>query len=307
MEDFNDAMANIDGGMSAAWMGLLRTAYNQYQLATLAERLPVQSGMFLQRLNSGAENTSGMMLWRDYGWIARSETAMKGSDLAAYFTVDQPMVMVKDDLAACVPMSATFTPPCPGQITRVTIRGNYNGCESERATWRIRFINLETGECEADQVCGAVLINGKVVAGEPVLDEVDLRFHTGVSYRLEVIPMDATVNGTFKLGYHRGSSYSMAGTGSAVWTLTDPAGGADALALIHYGSYGKGGTVSLAWDGKAMTPRRTRTFTDNKGRTVTELEYRRGGPVDGSSELRLTASCPAGGELCIYNWGAVLV
>lgn len=308
MDDFNAAMVGIEEGISAERTGLLRAAYNLYQVAAVSDQIPVENGMFVQKLGGKTlpGNVRNMVACDDYCWIARGERELTGVDLKAYFTIDQQMKVVKGDVAAGVPLIATFHPPAPGQITRVIIRGNYNSCDSKAATFRVRFTNLSTGECD-DVVCNAVLLSGNIGAAEPVLDEVNLQFHMGVSYRLEVIPLDATFNGAFELGAQKVTMHMMTSTARLSKTFDSEEAGTDAIALIQYGTYGNGGTLEFTWGGQSPAPHRTRTFKDGKGRTVQELEFHRSGGAPRRSYMGLEITCPPGGEVCIYNWGAVLI
>lgn len=313
MEDFNAMCGSIEGGLTAGkdalQSGLFRAAYNHLQLIAAEAVIPEQKGVFYQKLRGETPpaNVSNMLAWDDYCWIARGTTTMNGESMKPYLVVEQPLAMVKDDLDACVPMTATFSPPVPGQMDQVILRGGYSGCDAKKCTFRMKFTNLSTGACEMDVTREAEFGSGNIALGQPALKDLILRFHGGIKYRLEVVPLEATVRGTFQLAIQTISSCHMSTVGTITQTVKDPEGGSDGLMLLRYGTYGEGGTLALDWDGKALTPHRVRTFTDEKGRTVHELEYRKGEAVPKSSTLRLTASCPVGGELCFYDWGVILI
>ena len=83
--------------------------------------------------------------------------------------------------------------------------------------------------------------------------------------------------------------------------------GRGGLALVQYSYTGKAPTLKLTWEDSQLSPNRTRTFTDEQGRTMREAEFRRTASVPLNSTLKITCTCPAGSDVSVYQLGAVLI
>lgn len=322
MEDFNAMCADIEAGLNSnleavhqagadqtalaetLWKGLCRSAYIHYCNLAAAEVTPWQIGFFRQVMNGETlpENVTGMLQEDGFCWLSGG-TELKGADI---FAALSPHVLrfTKDVMSSCITMLAAFTSPGPGWITGVSVNGYYNE-STGRAKVHLTFTNVTTGEVlvNTDTTLGLKAGSG----GGTYSLGFRARLHTGQKYRLEVQPLEASCTGDFTIERVSASAISGTGAASVLHTFREEETSQGGLVLVRYAACGQTPALSLRWDGQTLQPLRTRAITDSQGRALSETEFCRSTPVPKDSSLQLNLSCPKGGDLALYEWGAVLI
>jgi hypothetical protein len=206
----------------------------------------------------------------------------------------------------------TFTPPYSGRLTQLRLTGNYTGNDGivNNGACTMTLTNLTTGQVEV-KVNASLGFNFSGSKGTFPVD-VDWLLHGAQQYRLDVTlnALDITVNLYPDLTATSNYALTCVGYQLAEASVSKTAAGEESLggiALAHYTTWGNGGALSLTWDGETISPACTRTITDQAGRTVQEAEFRKNSTIPASSSLTLNLACEAGGELSLYDWGAMML
>lgn len=350
MEDFNDAMAGIEQGLTGVrdagaeersalagqietvrreaasrdstnlaqgradlQRGLFRLAYNQCAHLLELEETPVLDGIFLQRLDRGEipSNNTGMELHQDGVWCASSgpggtiEAIQDGMEEIAM------LELVKDKLSNCKKAVYTFAPTGAVCIHRMTMSGGFGDNDKSEGRVLITVDNLTRGIREVERESG----NGAegLTRGGSLKVAPYAYMHGGDKYRLEIIPLTATLTGTFYhgKGVRMTLEYFDLSTNNFSATLFHKFGaeetGHGGLILVRYDAYDKGGSMTASWGGEEQQPLQVRAFTDRRGRAIKEAEFRFTQPIPGGSTATLKATVPSGGDVILYNWCAALL
>lgn len=219
--------------------------------------------------------------------------------------------LVKGKLADCKKAVYTFAPTGAVCIHRMTMSGGFNDNDKSEGRFLITLDNLTRGVREVERESGNGVENW--TSGGNIKVDPYAYMHGGDKYRLEIIPLTAPLSGTF---YHRKGlqmtlEYFDLSTNDFSATLFHKFGAAETghggLILARYDPYDKGGALTASWGGVEQQPLRVRSFTDRKGRTVKEAEFRFTDPIPGGSTATLKATVPSGGDIILYNWCAALL
>ena len=291
---------------------LFHIAYNHYHLLAAAPAAPWQTGFFHHRLG-GAINPVTANGWADVNWAIwhpHAAATYTSNDFRACFQQLSQMVIVKDNAAANRPLVIQFTPPGPGRITKMPIYAQMRNNNGSRGYWHMSFINMATGECEAETTHVSTFelhgsVNVTAVIKEPFY------FSGGVTYQFVVTSEDSGYNCTIDFPNASASfaaeSLNAGPTGVVAHTFQIGEAAEDGAVLVQYRTLGAGCTLALTWDGKVLSPAQTHTFVNTDGRTVREAMFRKNGAVPASTSLQLHVNCPVGQEIFLYSLGMMTV
>lgn len=293
--------------------GLFRPAYNQCSHFLDLDEAPVLNGAFVQRLGGEKkpDNSQGIELHQDGVWCASSGPGGTIEDVQSHMTMVSPLESVKGNLASCKKCVLTFAPTGAVCIQRIGLNGYTNDNDGSEARFKITLDNKTRGVRELE----TELTGG--LAGKNHTSKIPLNLfaylHGGDFYQLEIIPLTAGFNGTFR--YAKGDNMTIErydlGTGSFSGTLFHTFGteesGLGGLLAVRYAAYHKKAALTASWGGGEQTPFRTRRFTDSQGQDVIEAEFRFNAPISGGSTATLKATVQSGGDVIIYNWFAALL
>lgn len=344
MEDFNAMCAGIEAGLTAAqeqstdtsgrldqvrqeaagradadraaakealYQGLAHLARNHYRALSLESELPWQIGVFRQKLDGDQlpAGTSGMRQLGRQAWVMGTPGSVTNDVVKEAITQVQKLQIVLHQLGECKPMILTFTAPGPGILENFYVSGTYNSGSGEL---RLKCVMqcLDTGEVVAEEEISSTFSSSSGVTGATFHPAAC--FHTGCRYQITVEPL--TANANYGLSYSAASSSPVkvtplpaVGPGTLTHTLQDQEDNRGGIALVRFQPCGAGGSFSLRWNGRTLTPAALRSITGPNGETLREAEFQYKDPLPAASTLTLTATPSAGGELGIFEWGAVLV
>lgn len=312
--DFNAAMASLEGGLtecrdaaaagsvqasSALYAGLFRLAYNHWHAAAALESFPAQAGVFRQGFARGEGGSApGAIQMDDCVWLVNGSEALAIKHITPTLNKGDKISTTQGSSGST---NAYFTPPYGGRLTGITVRihctefsGNVIMPCSFEIQAKKRVLGQGSGELNLTQ-------NGYSTMTLPV----DMPLHAGERHTLTMRVSNMRFTGTIEIfglevtGYQTPSAY-------ATHTLQSENSSLSGLALVHYETCGTGSTLSLQWDGETLAPQKTRSFIQS-GRTVQEAEFRLNRPVSAASSLRLSITCGSGGDIALYDWGAILI
>ena len=210
-------------------------------------------------------------------------------------------------------MAATFTAPHPGLVTELHPFGRVtNSIAGDPGDCTVRLINQTNAKqpvLEHEERASFGFSKGNTGDGEFTLP-VHFLLRTGQRYRLEVEMDNLNSRPELKLrqsdAFFKVTGYQTASASVSCGYQTEETG-RGGLALVQYSYTGKAPTLKLTWEDSQLSPNRTRTFTDEQGRTMREAEFRRTASVPLNSTLKITCTCPAGSDVSVYQLGAVLI
>ena len=326
MEDFNAAMAGIEDGLDQAsrearaaaqtanaavtpasfQSGLLRAAYNHYWLLSCQDALPWQIGVLRQSFAEGAGgSTTGFMQRGDRVWTGNGEEELTLEHVRSSFSQVQAMSPTQGT------MILEFTTPHPGRLVQVLVNGRTVNHGGDPGDCTLRLLNRTgggAGVLEEEQRSSFNFATGSS-AGYFKLP-VDLVVHAGQKYRLEIVMDNLDAQPSFSTSRSI-ECLTFVGVqvpgASAVCRLQTDEKSQGGVALAYYAYSGAEPALTLNWDGTVLSPCHLRTVTDAQGRTLREAEFRRTTAVPVSSTLTLQVNCPAGGDVSLYELGAVLI
>ena len=335
MRDFNQMCRDIDAGLdrnaqaaaaaagaaadaastagaavtpSALNSALFRAAYNHYHLVDRMEPIPRQSGVLRLPFVEGAKTTvTGFLQEKDLLWAANGTKLLTVSDLRSSFSSLQALSPTQRLMAA------TFTAPHPGLVTELHPFGRVtNSAAGDPGDCTVRLINQTNAKqpvLEHEERASFGFSKGNTGDGEFTLP-VHFLLRTGQRYRLEVEMDNLNSRPELKLrqsdAFFKVTGYQTASASVSCGYQTEETG-RGGLALVQYSYTGKAPTLKLTWEDSQLSPNRTRTFTDEQGRTMREAEFRRTAAVPLNSTLKITCTCPAGADVSVYQLGAVLI
>lgn len=313
-EAANADSANLAKSKSDLQKGLFRLAYNQCAHLLELEEAPALDGIFLQRLDLGKvpSNCTGMELHPDGVWCASSGPGITRESIQSSMTAVSSLKMVKNDPSACQKGVFTITSPGAVLIDRLALSGHFNdNADREKARFRLTLDDLTRNARVMDTEVESRL--GGMTYGIQVSVDLYLCLQGGDTYQLELTPLYSPITGTFT--HKKGDEMSLelfdTGTGSSSATVTgsfrQAETGFGGLILVRYDAHNKGGALTARWGGGEQQPLRVRTFTDRKGREVTEAEFRFTGSIPGGSKPVLKTTVPSKGDVVVYNWCAALL
>lgn len=334
-QDFNNAMANIENGLTenrTAHAGttsrLLRLAYNCWQHLSALPEIPYQDGGFRQGFAKG-ENpldqyipgkpetysaVNGMLQLPDRLWTANWDQILRIDDFRSTFRVLSP-ISTKSNSDTC---SFTFTPPVSGYLYNVVLNGTFSGNQKDDSgKW------TNDGSCTVriyDDLSSTLLqespsaINFSGYSGYGFFRIPFTFFLIGKTrYRIEVqmkkmeISIEYTLNPSAESVTQALELYGRKQESvSFTRRLRAEDSRQDGLVLVRYATRGPEGSVSIDWMDETLTPRTVRTV-DFRGLEVREAEFRPGKTVPPDSTLTLNIRCGKDGEFSLFDWGAMLI
>lgn len=293
---------------SAMQNGLFRMAYNHYHLIELAEVLPSQNGVLRQPFAEGEKTAAtGFLQEKDLLWAANGTKLLTVEDLRTDFQPLQAITLTQRTMAA------TFTAPHPGLVTEIHPFGRItNSSAGDPGDCTVRLINRTNPArplLEYEERTSFGFSQGNT-ADDLFTLPVHLPLHTGQRYRLEVEMDNLSSKPDLKLQrseeFFAVTGYQTA-SASVSCNFQAAEAGKGGLALVRYSYAGSAPALKLTWGPSRLTPHRTRTFTDEQGRKTQEAEFRQTGLIPASSTLKIDCTCPAGGDVSLYQLGAVLL
>lgn len=338
MDDFNAAFANIDKGLSdrsqavdnlsgqitsvsntlsqqitdralesATFNRFCLAAYNHYHLAKLSDPFPRQMGAFHQSFTPEDVTVPGMTRRGDCCYMGVGTRAVSLKAFYDSLIVDSQLRVASG--GGVSPLVIRFTPTMPGILKTIRLSGPYEAYSPylQDGPCQVTLTNLSTGATEASV---KTTLDMKYGSGNSVRSvALNLPFHSGYSYRLRVEPQNNTYDYNSLMCFDGEFAAELLNLPAADITRQingiDPCSGG--IVLAHFNAYAAGGTVSLLWNNQKISAYKTRTITDEEGRSLKEIEFRKNGAVPANNTLQLQLRCNANGELGLYRWGAVMI
>lgn len=334
-QDFNNAMANIENGLTenhAAHTGnnsrLLRLAYNSWQHLSAMPQVPHQDGTFRQGFAKGenpldayvpgnpesSNSVNGMAQLPDRLWTANWDKALVAEDFYSTFQV-RSSISSKTNSDTC---SFTFTPPVSGYLYAVMLKGEYHentmnalGQWANDGACTVRIYNDLSGELLKESPSTFNFIGNNAMGIFRASFEA---FLIGkIRYRIEVkmvkmgITLEFTMNpkteGSIPALLLYGRKQESASFTRRVQSEEASQAG---LVLVRYDTRGPESSLSVDWVGETLAPRTVRTV-EYRGQQVREAEFRPGKSIPTDSTVTLNIQCGKDGEFSLFDWGAVLV
>ena len=293
--------------------GLLRLAYNHCHMLAALERRPPQRGCFFQQFQGLSAHTGvgGLLARGDALWFARGAFSCTSEEFRASLKQVSQMKVAKGNAEANMPLVIRFMPPGPGCLIEIPVLIQFQELSCKDTVFHLALYNENTGEYEAERDFTQILKSDHSYYGGYYQIQTELFFSGKFNYRIEISTRDGRYSGTMDYNASTGRFTATSLTDDTVGTIsrTVQCGEArmDGIVLVHYRLIGTGGTLSLSWDGTAVSPYRTRSIVNIDGKTVTESEFRRNAAVPAATALKLTAKCHEGGEIALYSWGMAAV
>ena len=317
MEDFNDAMNSLETGLTACHSmaeaggsdaknalnaGLYRMAYNHWHAVAAPDAFAGQAGVFRQGFAEGeGGNAPGMVQMEDGMWMVNGDARLTINNMLSSITSTEiSSDNGKDN------MTINFTPSYSGRLTGIQLLAYFNvsgGSNSGLYTLSLYERGQLVAESSGDM--------GLTTLGSTYVTlPANIQLHAKYSYqvKLQMTKLDFYAN--IKLEKNA-SCMTVTGYQIPSSAISCPLSFAETsqkgLFLVHYDSLGEGGSLSLTWDGEEMTPLAIRTITNERGKTVKEAEFRLTREIPANSNAQLKLECNKGGEIVLYDWGAILL
>lgn len=312
--DFNEAMSNLDSGLTACrdtaaqgstqanaalLQGLFRLAYNHYFHLLDAEKDLWQTGVFTQSFARGAGGkVTGMLQQENMVWTGQYQDD-PGTDAVSTARKVQAMAETGDTY------SFSFSARRGVHVTGIKLTGNVNWPSSTANNYTIRLVNKSKNTVDAE-----IHSTLELISSARFVMPVDFVLHTNQAYQIDIIreeqefPQVWIASTTNYLELENTPNTA----GVATLTIKDNGANMGGLVLVHYTSWGTGGTLSLNWDSEMIAPCAVREITIKDGRKLQVAEFRRTSEIpDSSSTIKLTLTCSEGGDMELYRMGGVLV
>lgn len=333
-QDFNNAMANIENGLTenhAAITGgnsrLLRLAYNSWQHMSAMPEVPHQDGTFRQGFAKGENpldtyvsdkpetrnSVNGMAQLPDRLWTANWDAPLQADSIRPTIRV-LSAISTKSKSDTC---SFTLTPPASGYLYYIWLYGSYEGNEknvldmlTNDGTCIVRLYNNLSGELlqQFNSSLGFILTSATGFFRIPCAC-----FLTGqTTYRIEVqlFKMNISIECTLDLQQQQVNPLDVYGRKQENVSFTRriqaEEASQDGMVLVRYSARGPESGVSINWMGETLAPRTVRTV-NFRGLEVREAEFRPGKPIPADSTVTLNIRCGKNDEFSLFDWGAVLI
>ena len=343
--DFNSAMANIEDGLSSsaakdqeldekitgvelvtsqsltssitalrsdAMESLYRLAFNNYCCIAEADAPIWQTAGFHQRMTGEGtalpDGVSGMLHRGSSCWMARSPDGLSPDGFTT--EVVQELHITSNNMEPPVPLIAIITPSVSGILDSINVHVYTPQCSIYNSPhFTFTFADAECGVVEAsgevqwspDKTVG-VLKGPTFPCGVPVCQ--------GRRYELRVVPLYSgyefrirqnSIDPIFTLSpvdiptatLTRSFSVEDVSRGGALW--------------VRCFSGGAGGTMSLNWGGKTLSPRIIRSVTTGKGEQMMDAEFRNDAATAKNQRVTLTIHCNKGGTIELKSWSAAMI
>ena len=293
--------------------GLHRAAYNHLNLLA-AVPAAHQLGAFIQRFGtSGGGSVSGMVQRADFAWMTHAPALLSLENTRSTIQLRHNLTTTTHSL------EFYFTPPYYGILRSMRLLGTYNNPSSARdVEFRVRLKNNNVVVDERRMVRmmssgqGTLRETVNNVARDGYTMGLDMLVHSGVTYLVEVMLDTLSIQPNFTINPNGEECMVFTGVNTASASIQRTISTGEArpggLALVHYGTWAAGGAPSLVWDGVSMPSASViRTIGSRNGLPLLEAEFRRSTEAPANSTIRLTMSCNSGGDVSLYDWGAVLL
>lgn len=314
--DFNDAMANIENGLSqgdtdrAALCGaLMRQACNYWRRMAALSEAPWQEGFFRQGFAKGENSAIGRVVQLDDRiWTTSGNTPLRFEDIEVEKLSN---ISSEQGTDTC---SFTFTLPIAGYMKYFLMKGYFKDNKDKLVDGAavLRIYNDETGTLLEEQstfVGGKTWQTGNLASGV-FRNDVDRIFHAGTRYRIELQINALEIPCSYTLGANDNIPLVFLATGQEGVTLTRQLQTEEesrcGVVLARYDAPGCTAPLSVSCLGETLAPYALRDVTFG-GKTVKEAEFRINRTIPADCTLALNIHCDNGGELNLYDWGAVLI
>lgn len=298
---------------SDMFSGLHRAAYNHLNLLNTMPTAH-QLGAFIQRFGtSGGNGVNGTVQRTDYAWMTHAPALLSLDNTRS-------SIQLRWNLnATSRSMEVYFTPPYSGFLRTMRVLGTYKNYNSAcDVTFNVRLKKGNTildsrsavrhfmkGEGTLRETVDNVTRDGYTIP-------LDMQVFSGVTYTLDMVLSTVSILPEFTLDPNGEDCLTFSGfdvsTASVQQTISSGEKRPGGLALVHYGAWAAGGSPSLVWDGAAMpTPSMIRTIGNKNNMPLLEAEFRRSAEAPANSTIQLNMSCNSGGDICLYDWGAILL
>ena len=318
MEDFNQMCTDMEAGLNAVehrsqastgtveqrtFDRLGRLAYNQYCLSQTLHTFPRQMGVTYRDTAATGEGLTGFTLFDGYYRMNYSTVPDEDALFACFNEADK----MRTNSGNKSPLVLTFTAPCNGTITRLSFQITYERNEVNNYPCILTYTDLTTGKVLKNVTLPVVFsgYNGTVIY--PITEP--LIFHQNHQYKINIISKESyyLVIGTIirnNLAFTHGTTSE---SGSAVHTFQNPEDNLGLLSMVSYGKNGPCQDPVLLLNGQEIPAWWMRTVPDGSGNDIQEAVFRRNEAIENGDTIQLNFSCGEGGELTLYNWGAVLL
>ena len=325
--DFNQMCADIEAGLAGnartatglqqssavqekrTLSRLCRVAYNHYRAVQGMNPMPQQIGVFWQDPAKVSSHLTGTQLLNGIHCAWNCTGTLTAEMVEACFQELTPLHVVKGNLGASSPMTASFRPPVSGKINVFNMPGVYNNNNApSHPRFRVSLINQDSGAVELVQEITADFTGSAAAMVNNTLG-IPITFLGGVNYLFQVESLDAVCDMDIHfVPYTRSGlqTYTNGGTADAAWTIREPEGGEGGMVILHCLTAGTGGALTFSWDGQVRQPAITRRAPAGKGQTWQELIYWREDAIEQETSLSLHVACAEGGSFQFCDWGAVL-
>lgn len=295
------------------FQGLHRAAYNHLNLLSTQPDAH-QLGAFIQRFGtSGGSSVNGMVQRTDFAWMTHAPALLSLENTRSTIKLRWSLNSISRS------MEVYFTPPYSGYLRTMRVLGTYKNYNSAcDVTFNVR---LKKGNTIVDHRSSV----RRISAGEGTLREtvdnvtrdgytipLDMPVHSGVTYTLDLVLSTVSILPEFTLDPEGEDCLTFGGfdvsAASVRQTISSGEARPGGLALVHYGAWAAGGTPSLVWDGVTMPAASVvRTIGSRNDTPLLEAEFRRSTEVPANSTIQLNLSCNSGGDVFLYDWGAILL
>ena len=316
--DFNNAMANLENGLTdnrntsaeredalerLTYDRFCRMAYNQFQAAIAMGQIPERLDMFYQDTSQSAEGLTGMVKLNDHYVICNGQ-GFSATDMHRMLKEVAPMTMGEDGPQ---PLRIEFVPTAVGLVSRLVFFFSITEGNVSELQFRLEYNDLTSGK-----IAWSKDITMPLSSKGAVLDLRDIVYvHINHKYEITLTPLQNTVTATGTLYKEITPIAGSLVTGpdaTAVHTFANPMENSGALVAVNCDRYGDSEDPVLLWNGEEVPLWRVRTQSGGDDGQVRELLFRREKPVTSGDTAMLKMHCgEGGGEVHLYDWGAVLL
>ena len=316
--DFNQMCTDMESGLAgnreaaktdyhAFCDQLLRMAYNHYCLIKDMNPFPPQTGVFCRDVSK--DNIPGTDPRDGARYMALSTGTITQKQFFHDAVVESTLSLKNGPTYENKPAIFSFRSPMPGIIKGILTAGEVTGVTEASGSFRISLKNTDTGTVEAQQTVTYDTYSNQITLHRVLNPYFAFRADTNYQFIVESLGYYGNGYMNFRMDEENANEIVFYGTNSkctVTHTFNDPEGSQDGLAFVRYREAGKGGTVTLKWNGRTVQPVTERVVTAEDSAAVRELIYRVPEGVPARDQLSLTFRCNPAGELWFYEWGAIL-
>lgn len=294
-----------------AMQSLYRLAYNNYCCIAEARDPIWQTAGFHQRMLGEAlpSGVSGLKPQGSCAWMGFSPDGLAGDGFSTEI-IQEMNLTVEADIED-IPLIAAFTPHASGVLESLqfhifTPKSHYASTnrfeysitdavsglveKTGTVTWSSQnSYGLQTGPVLP---CGFSVCHGR---------RYELRFTGACKMPYQYQVLRDSMDPTYTL-----SGLSMpTATLTRSFTVEDVSRGGSLW--VRYISRGTGGSLSLNWGGKTLSPRIIRSIATGSGAQMLDAEFLNDAATAKSQRVTLTIRCNKGGTIELHSWGAAMI